>query len=151
MLREENNQTSLQIDLAKDCSTTINNSALCTHTYTHPIHTHTQNISSSFCCTLTAPDWIHEFLKFFPQSGRIWGKKSWRNYEFEMCATRGADRCECSSSRSRGNRRGEKACQGRPPMCKALKRDRFCARPLKGWGRPLIGWRSFCSGSYYII
>ncbi len=37
---------------------------------------------------------------------------------------------------------------GETSMCKALKRDRFCARPLKGWGRPLIGWRSFCSGSY---
>jgi hypothetical protein len=53
---------------------------------------------------------------------------------------------------SGGNRRGERACQGRP-LCarKALKRDRFCARPLKGRGRPLIGWGSFCSGSYYII
>ncbi len=40
---------------------------------------------------------------------------------------------------------------GETSMCKALKRDRFCARPLKGWGRPLIGWRSFGSGSYYII
>jgi hypothetical protein len=38
MLREENNQTSQQIDLAKDCSTTISNSALCTHTYTHTKH-----------------------------------------------------------------------------------------------------------------
>lgn len=133
------------------CKRLFNNDQQLCSMHTHTPNTHTQNISSSFCCTLTAPDWIHEFLKFFPQSGRICGTKSWRNYEFEMCATRGEDCCECSSSPSRGNRSGEKACQGRPRMCKALKRDRFCARPLKGWGRPLIGWRSFCSGSYYII